>query len=198
VLPSNASHAGTLAACERSLKRLRTDHIELYLLHWIGSHPWAETLAGFEALQKAGKIGAWGVSNFDKSDMEKLLQLSGGNACASNQILYNAARRGPENDLLPWMAERKMPVMAYSPLNQGSLAKGALEAIGKRHNATAAQVAIAFSLLRPGIISIPKAGTVEHAKANAAAADIVLTAEDLAEIDKHFPPPKRKQPLAVY
>jgi diketogulonate reductase-like aldo/keto reductase len=197
VLPHNASRTGVQSACERSLKRLGTDSIELYLLHWIGSHPFEETVAGFEALRSAGKIGQWGVSNFDTDDMQRLIKLSGGKACATNQILYNAARRGPEHDLLPWMAGHRMPAMAYSPLNQGSLAKGALEAVAKRHKATAAQIAIAFTLARDGIISIPKAGTVAHAKANAAAADIVLTAEDLAEINRHFPPPKRKEPLAV-
>lgn len=198
VLPSNASRAGVQAACERSLKRLGTDHIELYLLHWKGSHPLAETVAGFEALMAAGKIGAWGVSNFDTDDLVRLMQVADGTNCASNQILYNAARRGPEHDLLPWMLQHRMPAMAYSPLNQGSLAKGALEAIGKRHKASAAQIALAFSLHRDGVISIPKAGTVAHAKANAAAAEIALTADDIAEIDKHFPPPKRKAPLAVY
>jgi diketogulonate reductase-like aldo/keto reductase len=198
VLPHNASRSGVQTACERSLKRLGTDHIELYLLHWQGSHPLADTIAGFEALKAAGKIGQWGVSNFDTDDMQRLVKLAGGAQCATNQILYNAARRGPELDLLPWMAAEAMPVMAYSPLNQGSLAKGALEAVAKRHKASAAQVAIAFSLHSPGIISIPKAGTIAHARSNAAARYIVLTTDDLAEIDRHFPPPRRKQPLAVY
>jgi diketogulonate reductase-like aldo/keto reductase len=198
VLPHNASRTGVQAACERSLKRLRTDHIELYLLHWQGSHALEETVAGFEALRQAGKIGLWGVSNFDTDAMQRLMKAVSGTGCATNQILYNAAKRGPEIDLLPWMAAHAMPAMAYSPLDQGSLAKGALEMVGKRHKASAAQIAIAFTLARAGIISIPKAASVAHARTNAAAAGIALSADDLAEIDRHYPPPRRKQPLAVY
>ena len=198
VLPSNASRAGTIAACERSLKRLKTDWVDLYLLHWIGSQPWEETLAGFEVLQKAGKIRAWGVSNFDTSDMQRLNKLSGGAACAANQVYYSAASRGVEFDLLPWQQQHHMPLMAYCPLGQGDLASSdALAAIGKKHNATAAQVALAYVLSQDGVIAIPKAGSVAHVKANAAAAALQLSAEDLATIDKHFPPPRRKQPLAM-
>lgn len=197
VLPSNASRSGVQEACERSLKRLKTDHVELYLLHWIGSHPWEETLAGFEALQKAGKIGAWGVSNFDAKHMQKLSGLAGGAVCATNQVYYSVERRGIEFDLLPWMQQHAMPLMAYSPLGQGNLAKSpTLDAIAKRHKATAAQVALAYVLSQQGVIAIPKAGTVAHVQANAAAAKLVLSAEDLAAIDKHFPPPKQKQPLS--
>lgn len=197
VLPSNASRDGVQAACERSLQRLQTDHVDLYLLHWIGSHHWEETVAGFEALQKAGKIGAWGVSNFDAKHMQKLSGMVGGRACVTNQVYYSVERRGIEFDLLPWMQQHAMPLMAYSPLGQGSLAKSsALDAIAKRHKATAAQVALAYVLAQQGVIAIPKAGTIAHVQANAAAADIVLTSEDLAEIDKHFPPPTQKQPLA--
>lgn len=198
VLPHNASRTGVQAACERSLKRLRTDHIELYLLHWQGSHALEETVAGFEALRLAGKIGLWGVSNFDTDAMQRLMKVASGTGCATNQILYNAAKRGPEIDLLPWMGAHAMPAMAYSPIDQGSLAKGSLEMVGKRHKASAAQIAIAFTLAREGIISIPKAASVAHARANATAAGIALSADDLAEIDRHYPPPRRKQPLAVY
>ena len=198
VLPSNASRAGVQQACERSLKQLKTDHVELYLLHWQSSHPLEETLAGFEALLKAGKIGAWGVSNFDAGDMERLSRLTGGSACATNQVYYSVAKRGVEYDLLPWMQNHSMPLMAYSPLGQGRLGSAAaLETIAKRHKATAAQVALAYVLSKDGVIAIPKAGSVNHVKANAAAAALKLDAEDLAAIDKHFPPPARKQPLAT-
>ena len=159
VYPHNASRQGVQAACERSLKRLNVDHIDLYLLHWPGSHPLAETVAGFEDLKAAGKIGAWGVSNFDVKDMEKLLAVANGTKCATNQILYNLAQRGPEAALLPWLDDHSIPAMAYSPLNRGSLAKAALDKVAQQHNATAAQVALAFVLSRPHMIAIPKAST---------------------------------------
>ncbi|MCX7383226.1 MAG: aldo/keto reductase [Alphaproteobacteria bacterium] len=197
VYPHNATRRGTAAACERSLKRLRTDHLDLYLLHWMGSAPLAETVDAFEKLKAAGKIRAWGVSNLDTADMVNLEAVSPG--CATNQVLYNPEHRGIEFDLLPWCAQRAMPVMAYSPVGQGGrlLRAPALANIAARHNATPAQIAIAWSLRHPGIISIPKAGDAAHVRFNAAAADIVLTAADLAEIDAAYPPPRRKQSLAM-
>lgn len=197
VLPSHASHEQTVRACERSLRRLGTDRIDLYLLHWRGGYGLDDTISGFEALQKAGKIRHWGVSNFDVEDMEELLAL-GGTMVATNQVLYNLTRRGIEYDLLPWQAQRNIPSMAYSPIEQGRLANNRdLARIAKAHGRTPAQVALAFTLTRPDIISIPKAGTVTHVKENAEAADIVLTPEDLAALDAAFPPPRRKSPLEM-
>ena len=198
VYPHNASRAGVQAACARSLRRLGTDRIDLYLLHWPGSHPLAETVAGFEALRAAGHIGAWGVSNFDTAEMERLMRAGGGAACASNQVLYNLAQRGVEFDLMPWMARQGMPLMAYSPLDRGDLDHPALEAVARRHGASPAEIALAFVLAAPGVIAIPKASSIAHVTANAAAAGIVLTADDLAALDRAFPPPRRKVPLAVY
>ena len=196
VYPHNASRKGVPAAAERSLKRLRTDRIDLYLLHWRGRHPLAETVEAFEALRAAGKIRYWGVSNLDTSDMEELAGVGGG--CAANQILYNVTRRGVEFDLLPWCAAHDVPVMAYSPIEQGRLpAGGALDIIGKRHGVDRFTVALAWVLRQPEVIAIPKAVRPEHVDANRKAADLVLTAEDLAEIDRAFPPPRRKQPLAM-
>ncbi len=198
VLPSNASRAGTIAACERSLKSLSTDRIDLYLLHWIGSVPLAETVEAFEALKQAGKIRHWGVSNFDTDDMEELAALPAGKNCQTNQVLYNLSRRGPDFDLAPWGRERGMPLMAYSPVEQGRLARnGRLDAIAARHDATPAQIALAWVLAQPGVIAIPKAVKPEHVRQNVAAVDIRLTAEDLAELDRAFPPPGRKRPLEM-
>ncbi|MDO8359127.1 MAG: aldo/keto reductase [Devosia sp.] len=197
VLPSHASRTATIAACEQSLRRLGVETIDLYLLHWRGGHPLADTIAGFEALQKAGKIRHWGVSNFDAGDMEKLLA-AGGSAVASNQVLYNLTRRGIEYDLLPWSAKHKVPIMAYSPIEQGRLAKNrALAEIAAGHAATPAQIALAFVLSRPNVIAIPKAGTEAHVRDNRAAADIVLTVADLAALDAAFPPPRRKSSLEM-
>ena len=197
--PHNASRTGVPAACERSLKRLGVDQIDLYLLHWRGSVPLAETVIAFEALREAGKIGAWGVSNFDTDDMEELSALAGGDGCATNQVLYNPSARNIEFDLLPWCAGRHVPVMAYSPVGQGGrlLRAPALAVIARRHGATPAQVAIAWTLRSSTVISIPKAGDAAHVRENAAAADIALTAADLAAIDAAFPPPRRKQGLAM-
>ncbi|WP_055045327.1 aldo/keto reductase [Devosia sp. A16] len=199
VLPGNASRNGTIAACQRSLKRLGTDHIDLYLLHWRGRHPLAETVAAFEDLQRAGAIGAWGVSNFDVDDMEELLALPGGEACAANQVLYNLAARGIEYDLLDWSATRQMPIMAYSPLGNDNrmLRHPELQRIARARNATAAQVALAFVLARPGIIAIPKATGLEHVAENRMAADLRLTADEHAALDAAFPPPRRKQQLEM-
>lgn len=198
VLPSNASRIGTEAACERSLKHLGIDHIDLYLLHWRGGYPLAETVAAFEALKKAGKIGAWGVSNFDVDDMEELLAVPGGKNVAANQVLYNLSRRGIEYDLLPWCQKRGVAIMAYSPLDEGRLLRNPdLVHIAKAHQATPAQIALAFLKTRPGVISIPKTGSATRARENRDAMDIHLTAENLAALDNAFPPPKRKRSLEM-
>ena len=203
VLPSNASRKGTLAACEQSLKRLKTDHLDLYLLHWPGSHPLRDTVAAFEELRSAGKIKAWGVSNFDVRDMEQLFALEHGANCAANQVLYNPEYRGIEFDLLPWCQEHNVPVMAYSPVGQGGdlLTAHALKTIAGRHttgsrSATPAQVALAWELRQP-VMVIPKAGTVAHVEENFAAAELQLTPDDLAELDRAYPAPARKLPLSV-
>jgi diketogulonate reductase-like aldo/keto reductase len=197
VYPQNAGRGRIEQACEASLRRLKTDHLDLYLLHWRGNIPLAETVKGMEALVSAGKIAAWGVSNLDLSDIGELTG-AGGLACATDQILYNVARRGPEFDLLPALAERLIPVMAYSPVEQGRLpTSGALSSVAKRHAATAYQVALAWVLRRPEVIAIPKAGTILHVEENCGAADLALTAEDLSEIDAAFPPPTHKTPLAM-
>ncbi|OEO31959.1 hypothetical protein VW23_013735 [Devosia insulae DS-56] len=199
VLPHNASRSGTIAACERSLKRLGTNHIELYLLHWRGRHPLAETVDAFETLQRSGAIGAWGVSNFDVDDMEELLAVPGGKACATNQVLYNLTARGIEYDLLAWSAEHAMPIMAYSPLGNDNrmLRHPSLQRIANARGVTAAQVALAFVLARPGVIAIPKATGLDHVAENRAAADLSLTAEEQAALDAAFPPPRRKQALEM-
>ncbi len=191
--PQNAGRRSLPAACERSLKRLGTDHLDLYLLHWPGSIPIAETVDAFERLVEAGKIRAWGVSNFDRDGMETMPP-----GCATDQVLYNLGSRGIEFDLLPWCRERSMPVMAYSPVGQaGTLLRSpALKAVAERHGATPAQVAIAWTL-QPGVISIPKAADPVHVRANAAAAALRLTEADLATLDAAHPPPRRKQPLDI-
>ena len=197
VYPHNASRTGIPAACTRSLKRLNTEFIDLYLLHWRGGVPLAETVAAFETLRHQGKIRAWGVSNLDPADMREVLTVTGGAACAVNQVLYNPEHRGIEFDLLPWQNAHNIPVMAYSPIGQGGrlLRHPALAALAARHSATPAQIAIAWGLRHPHIISIPKASDPAHVRANAAAADIVLTAQDLATIDAGFAPPKRATSL---
>jgi len=198
VLPSNASRAGVPAACEKSLRRLRTDRIDLYLLHWPGSVPLAETVEAFEALKKAGKIRHWGVSNFDTDEMEELSGLPAGGNVQTNQVLYNLSRRGPEFDLSPWSRRRGIPLMAYSPVEQGSLARSAkLEAIAARHDATPAQIALAWVMAQEGVIAIPKATRQEHVRQNVAALDIKLTPQDLADLDRAFPPPMRKRGLEM-
>ncbi|MBN9079362.1 MAG: oxidoreductase [Rhizobiales bacterium 65-79] len=198
VLPSNASHGGVMRACEASLRRLGTDRIDLYLLHWRGGTPLAETVGAFEVLKRDGKIRHWGVSNFDTDDMEELAGIEGGDAVQVNQVLYNPGARGIEYDLMPWSEERGIPLMAYSPVNQGSLAEDRrLAAIAARHGATPAQIALAWVLRRKGVIAIPKAVEPEHVRRNRAALDIELDAADLAELDRAFPPPRRKQPLAM-
>jgi diketogulonate reductase-like aldo/keto reductase len=199
VYPQNASRVGVAAACERSLRRMRIDRIDLYLLHWRGRVPLAETVAGFEDLRAAGKIAAWGVSNLDTSELEELARVPGGAGCATDQVLYNPEARGIEFDLLPWCDRHAMPVMAYSPVGQGGtlLAAPALQTVAARHRATPAQVAIAWALRHPGVIAIPKAGEPAHVRDNAAAAALQLSQEDLATIDAAFPPPRRKQRLEM-
>jgi diketogulonate reductase-like aldo/keto reductase len=198
VLPQNASRAGTIAACERSLRRLATDRIDLYLLHWRGAPPLAETLAGFAALQRDGKIRHWGVSNFDADDMAELVGLPGGGAVAANQVLYNLSRRGIEHDLVPWCRARGVPIMAYSPVEQGRLlGNPALARVAARRQASPAQLALAWLLAQPAVMVIPKAGTPDHVRDNRAAAGLRLDAADCAELDKAFPPPLGPSPLAM-
>jgi len=198
VLPHHATRKGTVEACENSLRLLKTDRIDLYLLHWRGPHPLAETLAGFEALQSAGKIRHWGVSNFDVADMEKLTKLAGAAACATNQVLYNLTRRGIEYDLMPWCEQHRIPLMAYSPLEQGRLMTDpAIGRIAAARRLTPAQVALAWVLRRDGLIAIPKASTPSHVEQNRAALDLHLTPDELALLDQAFPPPTRKMPLEM-
>ncbi|MDB5405330.1 MAG: oxidoreductase [Rhodospirillales bacterium] len=198
VYPHNASRPGVAAACERSLKRLQTDRLDLYLLHWRGSIPLAETVAGFEALMGQGKILSFGVSNFDTPDMEELWDTPGGSAATANQILYNPSRRGCEFDLLPWCRNHQVAVMAYSPIEQGRLLRDqVLQRLAAARGCTVAQLLIAWVLRREGVATIPKAERIEHVRENAAALNIVLTAEELAAIDHKFPPPRHKVPLEM-
>jgi diketogulonate reductase-like aldo/keto reductase len=198
VYPHNASRQGAVAACERSLKRLGLDRIDLYLLHWRGQHPLKDTVAAFEELQRDGRIRHWGVSNFDSDDMNELWRLPDGDACAANQIYYSASERGIEFDLLPALRERGVPAMAYCPIDQGALARDKTFAqVGARQGASAAQAALAWVLAQTGVIAIPKAVREAHLRENFAAASLRLTADDHAQIDRAFPPPRRKQRLAM-
>ncbi|GGK38615.1 aldo/keto reductase [Salinarimonas ramus] len=195
--PHNATREGVKAACARSLARLGVERLDLYLLHWRGRVPLAETLAGFRDLVEDGRIARFGVSNFDTDDMEELWALPGGEACATNQVLYNVEERGPEYDLMPALRERGVPMMAYSPVGQGSLPERKLAAIAKKHGVSPHRVALAFVLSRPGTIAIPKAVREEHLRDNRAALDLVLDDEDRAALDRAFPPPKGKTPLSI-
>jgi diketogulonate reductase-like aldo/keto reductase len=198
VLPSNASRKGVVRSCEASLKRLKTDRVELYLLHWSGSYPLAETIRGFEELLAAGKIRAWGVSNLDLAEMKQLLALPGGKACVTNQLLYNLSRRGIEFDLLPWCCKQGISVMAYSPVEQGRiLGHKALKQVAQRLGATPAQVALAWALRQDGVVAIPKAGSVAHVRENRKALDLKLDAEALQALDAAFPPPTKARPLEM-
>ncbi len=198
VYPHNAGAKTAVAACERSLARLRTDRLDLYLLHWRGRVPLSETVAAFERLREQGKIGRWGVSNFDARAMAELALVPGGDQCATNQVLYNLAERGVEWDLLPWTSSHRMPVMAYSPLAQGALATDArLAAIARRIGCAAAQLALAWLLAQRGTIVIPKANTIAHVRANRQAADVRIDAQTRAELDAAFPPPAGARPLAI-
>ena len=198
VYPHNATRQGAVAACERSLKRLVTDRLDLYLLHWRGDVPLAETLEAFQTLRRAGKIRHYGVSNFGIADMAELWSLPGGADTAANQVLYNLTRRGIEWDLLPWCRERRLPVMAYSPIEQGRiLRKRALGELARRRGVAPAQMALAWLLTREPVIVIPKAGRPEHVRENRAALDLVLAPDELAELDRAFPPPDRARPLEM-
>jgi diketogulonate reductase-like aldo/keto reductase len=205
VYPHHADRRGVQQACERSLRRLATERIDLYLLHWRGNVPLAETLEAFARLREQGKIGDFGVSNFDLDDMQEAAALPGGELIATDQVLYNLSQRGIEWDLLPWCRERRMPVMAYSPLEsnpleQGSLlANPALAAVAQRHQATPAQVALAWLLRQEGVVVIPKAVQPRHVRENRAALELAqaLDAEDLARLDAGFPAPRRRRPLAM-
>ncbi len=199
VYPHNASRTDLPKACERSLKRLRIDAIDLYLLHWRGDVPLVETVEAFEKLRSEGKIRRWGVSNFGVEDMGELLATENGSSCATNQVLYNLENRETEFDLLPWSQRNKIPIMAYSPVGHGRglLNNATLKRIAKRHNATPTQIALAWVLRQPGVIAIPKASNEAHVRENAQSTYLELTKGDLTEIDRAFPPPKSKQPLAM-
>lgn len=198
VLPGHATRHGTISACERSLKRLGTDHLDLYLLHWRGSIPFAETISGFEALIGAGKIRHWGVSNLDVADMEELLAADGSESVQADQVLYNLTRRGIEWDLMPFVRERRIPIMAYSPIEQGRLARHpVLATIAGRHHVTPAQVALAWVIRHPLVNAIPKAGTPAHARENHGALAVKLSKQDLAALDQAFPPPSGPRPLEM-
>ena len=196
VLPHNASYRGTIAACERSLARLRTDRIDLYLLHWPGEHPLVETLRAFVALREEGKILDYGLSNFDIEEIEHAEALPGGPSVCANQVLYNLSRRGIERKLAPWCSSRRIAIMAYSPLEQGRLRPNdALRRVARRHDASPAQIALAWTMLDENIVSIPKAARMQHVRDNAKAADIVLAEDDLRELDLAYPRPPRDVPL---
>lgn len=198
VLPHNASRAGTVAACERSLRRLRLDRVDLYLLHWPGAHPLAGTVEAFESLRADGRIARWGVSNFDTADLQRLWRVGGGAACAVNQVYYSLSERGVEFDLVPSQRERGVPLMAYCPIDQGALARAkSLAPIAARLGATPAQLALAWLVQRGDTIAIPKAAREPHLRDNLQAASIGLDAAALAALDAAFPPPRSKQPLAM-
>lgn len=196
--PYNASYDGLIAACDRSLSRLKTDYLDLYLLHWRGSVPLSETWEGLQHLKQAGKILDYGVSNFDTDDMEEAESIPGGDKIVTNQVLYNLMRRGIEWDLLPWCKQRNLPIMAYSPVEQRAFVNNArLEDIAVQHNATTTQIALSWLLHQDNIISIPKAVNLDHVKENRSALDIKLTPEDLQQLNRAFQPPNRKMSLAM-
>jgi len=193
VLPQNASREGTIAACERSLRRLRTDRLDCYLLHWRGSRPLEETIAAFEQLKREGKIRSWGVSNFDVADLEETLRITGGTAPACNQVLYHLRERAIEHAVIPWCEQHDVAVVAYSPLGQGKLPDSndeggrVLADLAEANGATLAQIALAFVVRRPGLFAIPKASSVEHVSENAKAGDFQLTEAAIDRIDRAFP-----------
>ncbi|MGM3225711.1 aldo/keto reductase [Dickeya zeae] len=203
VYPHNAGGERAIAACERSLKRLKTDYIDLYLLHWRGRIPLTDTITAMERLQLAGKIGRWGVSNLDTRDMVELWSCQGGNQCQTNQVLYHLASRGIEYDLLPWCQQRQLPVMAYCPLAQAGqlrhdlLAHPAVVQVARQQALTPAQVLLAWVVRQSGVIAIPKASTLAHVKENAVALDVTLSPEQIAILDEAYPAPRHKQPLDV-
>ena len=198
VLPQHATPDGVLAACESSLRRLQLDCLDLYLLHWRGGVPLGDTVRGFEQLQRRGWIRQWGVSNFDLDDLRELATLPGGKGCAANQVYYSLSERGIEFDLLPWQRLHQMPLMAYSPVDQGALVDHpSLRAVAESHRATPAQVALAWVLRQPGVMAIPKSSRAVHLHDNWASQELRLSAAELAQIDELFPPPRRRRPLAV-
>ena len=198
VLPSHATRRGTIAACRASLRRLATDQLDLYLLHWRGTVPLDETVAAFEELRAAGLIRHWGVSNFDLSALRRLVRSPGGGAVQVDQVLYNLTRRAIEWDLLPWCLEHGLPIMAYSPLEQGRIVEHpVLQGIARQYHATPAQVALAWVLSHAGVCAIPEAGTVNHVRQNRAALDLRLREIDMVKLDEAFPPPIAPQPLEI-
>lgn len=205
VYPHHASRRGVVQACERSRARLRLDMIDVYLLHWRGDEPLAETVAGFEELRRRGWIRHWGVSNFDVDDLQALWAVPGGDRCATNQVYHSLGERGVEFALLPRMRASGLPAMAYSPIDQGALpatdspGRRALQAVADRHGATPVQVALAALIAQGGVMPIPKAARVEHLRENLGALALapLLSADDLARLDAAFPPPARKRPLAM-
>ena len=203
VYPHNATRRGAIEACERSLRRLKTDYIDVYLLHWRGDVPLAETLDAFHQLKEAGRIRDYGVSNFDVADMEEAMALAGGDEIATNQVLYNLMHRGIEWDLLPWSQERGIPIMAYSPVGNNRaeqkqmFGNAVVKAVAARHDVTPAQAALAWLLREPEVVSIPKALRPDHLRENRAALDIQLTDDDIQELDQAFPPPNRKVSLEM-
>ncbi|MCW2997963.1 MAG: aldo/keto reductase family oxidoreductase [Solirubrobacterales bacterium] len=198
VLPQHATFDGTIAACQASLGRLDTDRLDLYLLHWRGAVPLEDTIRAFEELKRAGSIRHWGVSNFDLTDMTELIDLPGGRAVESDQVLYNLARRGIEWNLLPWCQGNGIPIMAYSPIEQGRLlGHPVLAGIGVRHRAKSAQVALAWVIAHPGVCAIPEAGTPDHVRVNFESLQVVLQEDDVVELDAAFPPPPQPVPLEV-
>lgn len=198
VYPHNASRKGVVAACERSLKRLGTDYLDCYLLHWPGEHPIAQTVEAFETLKSQGKIRAWGVSNFDTADMQELVSVPNGKNVVTNQVLYNLSRRGVEFDLLPWQRDRGIATMAYSPIDQAQLVASAkLKAVARDTSATPAQLAIAWLMQKPDVIVIPKTTQVDRLEENLGALDLKVDAPTLAALDAAFPPPRKRSPLAM-
>lgn len=196
VLPTNASRENTIKACEQSLKRLSTDYIDLFLLHWKGKYPFSETIEAMNRLVEDGKIRMWGVSNIDTPDMKNIDTLPGSTLCAANEVLYNLTERTIEYDLIPWGQENAMPIIAYSPIAEGELlSHPVLRDIANQHNATPAQIALAWTIRLPWVMAIPKAGTVKHVQENFKSLDIKLSMEDLDLLDKTFPPPTCKTPL---
>lgn len=199
VLPQHAGACDAVRACEASLRKLGTDHFDLYLLHWRGPVPLEETVGAMMELQRMGKIDQWGVSNFDIDDLEELDAIPCGNTCAADEVAYNLMNRGIEYDLVPWCKGNGMPVIAYSPVGEGSLAENsALLGVARRHRATPAQIALAWVLRLPGMMAIPKAGTVAHVRENFRSLSIELTPEDLKDLAAVFPPPRQKTPLAMW
>ena len=198
VLPRHATRRGTVAACHASLKRLGTDRIDVYLLHWRETVPLAETLEALETLSRSGDIRSWGVSNFDTADMKELVGLPGGTAVATDQVLYNLTRRGIEFDLLPWCRQRQIPVMAYSPIEQGRVLENeVVRRVALRQNRTPAQVALAWVVEQQGVVAIPKSSNLDHVRQNREALDVQLTGDDLKELNHEFPPPTRKASLEM-